>query len=370
MIKGPKKIVDLPQELITEILLRLPVKILLRFRCVSKSWNSLISDDSHFATSHFQLSANKIFIIRYDTLVALSVDFDSSLNDYVSLSLNIWNPQSYIDDEIDTRIGGSCRGFLFIHNEVGLYLLNPSTRVHKQIPVSPMTIASYSQDSSIYRIIYGFGYDSSTDDYSVVLGFYNCNTNLLDFEIFSLRSNNWKQIVVGSHFPYILTAYHESEVGLFFNASIHWLIYNYETNREVIIAFHLKEMRMSEIALPDDFHMYSSVSGYDLFVFGGLIGVWIEDIYEIKIRVMKEYAVYSSWTETVSFSARPNPTFSSVCFTNCGDLVGSSGGGLAKFNDKGELLEERSYPDCFFERSQMTVYKESLLSLPDSSDQS
>jgi hypothetical protein len=46
----------LPHELIIQILLRLPVKSLLRFKCVCKLWLTLISD-AHFANSHFQITA-------------------------------------------------------------------------------------------------------------------------------------------------------------------------------------------------------------------------------------------------------------------------------------------------------------------------
>lgn len=49
------KTVFLPQELIIEILLRLPVKSFVRFKRVCKSCLSLISDP-HFTTSHFELA--------------------------------------------------------------------------------------------------------------------------------------------------------------------------------------------------------------------------------------------------------------------------------------------------------------------------
>lgn len=46
----------LPIELIGLILLRLPVRYVIRFKCVCKSWLSLISD-SKFCISHFDLAA-------------------------------------------------------------------------------------------------------------------------------------------------------------------------------------------------------------------------------------------------------------------------------------------------------------------------
>ncbi|XP_058742026.1 F-box protein CPR1-like [Vicia villosa] len=327
-----KKSVHLPLELITEILLRF----------------------SHpdFGTSHFQLAAspptNRLVFLDnfFDVPEILSIDFDASLNhdsSYSSLSLDF-------------------------------YLWNPSTGVKKHIPASPITIAS--NDHLFIMHFYGFGYDPSTDDYLVVFGSYEYTYDpthrSVDLAIFSLRANKWKQIESGSHFPYriIPKGVDGPKAGLLLNGVIHWLGYNYETTRYAIIAFDLKDMTMSEIALPDEFIFRVSNPSFiefDLWVLGGLISTWNMDMNTIEIWVMQEYKVHSSWTRTFHFSSHPTQDFSPLCFTNCGDIVGTvrgGCGGLVKFNDKGKLLECHYYGNFYFQRSQMTVYTESLLSLP------
>jgi len=59
----------LPFDLVTKILCWLPVKHLLQLRCVCKSWNSLISNDSNFARKHLRFSTSnhdKLFFNRID----------------------------------------------------------------------------------------------------------------------------------------------------------------------------------------------------------------------------------------------------------------------------------------------------------------
>nr|XP_009770616.1 PREDICTED: F-box/kelch-repeat protein At3g23880-like isoform X2 [Nicotiana sylvestris] len=59
----------LPAELVTEILSRLPMKPLLQFMCVSKSWLSLISSPE-FIKTHLILSANNMDYIHHKVMMS------------------------------------------------------------------------------------------------------------------------------------------------------------------------------------------------------------------------------------------------------------------------------------------------------------
>jgi len=277
-----KRVNHLPQEVITEILLQLPVKTLLRCKCVCKSWLSMISDP-HFATSHFHkfAASPRLLFFDYDAPDALTIDFHAYLHDdsASSLSPDFLHPQSV------PEIGGSCRGFLFLRCYRDFYIWNPSTSVRKQIPVS-------NSNKYSVKLLYGFGYDLLTDDYIVVVESYKCGyrkMSSIDLEIFSLRANEWKQIELDSDLPYRNPANSEGgpKVGSFLNGSIHWLVYNYETEMNVIIAFDLKEMTMSEIALPDDCYSDYSLKIYDVLLFQGLISVWNVEMSTLKMWVMQ-----------------------------------------------------------------------------------
>ncbi|KAI5440943.1 hypothetical protein KIW84_010421 [Lathyrus oleraceus] len=55
-INSPSPVTAVPDELIAEVLSLLKVKSLLRLKCVSKSWNKLISDP-FFVKIHFHKSS-------------------------------------------------------------------------------------------------------------------------------------------------------------------------------------------------------------------------------------------------------------------------------------------------------------------------
>src|ERR1044072_4308667 len=152
------------QELIVEILLRLPARSLLRSKSVCKSWRSLISNPQ-FAKSHIDLSAapthRLLLLPNLSYHQVESIDLDSSIHDrsaLVTLDLppstisRVYNPQQFL---------GSCRGFLLFFYQTAHHVIlwNPTTRFHLPVP------GLCSQDFSSYKSVFGLGYDKSTDDY-------------------------------------------------------------------------------------------------------------------------------------------------------------------------------------------------------------
>ncbi|CAJ1941296.1 unnamed protein product [Sphenostylis stenocarpa] len=367
-VQKVKEVVVLPLELITQILLRLPVKSLVRFKSVCKSWLTLISDP-HFTKMHFELAAapaQRLMLISGRALApkVLSLDMNASLNNYsayVELKVSCAAfPSTFV------RIGGSCRGFLLLDCFRHLCLWNPSTGIHKQVSYSRMA----TNGDILFSMFRGFGYDPLTDDYLVV--------QLLDrlgkpgnlAEVFSVRANKWKKVeAIDMMFMPTGSRFSQNMCGLLLNNCIHWLTYCIKLPMilSVIFAYDLTERRFLEIPLPVDFDdnkLHSRVLR-ELAGFLNLCAT-VEWNYSLEIWVMKEYKVQSSWTKTIVVSLDHLPTglFFPICSTKNGDIIGNDGEtGLTKCSKEGELKENRPHCNVSF-RHPLAVYKESLLSLP------
>ncbi|KAK2379250.1 F-box/kelch-repeat protein [Trifolium repens] len=365
-----KKTLYLPHELIVEILLRLPVKSLICFKCVCKSWYSLISNPN-FSNSHFQLTAathtRRIMSISVSPPKICSIDFETSFTyDHASFNVNFWLPQSNFPVEIK----GSCRGFIFLYCRPYIYLWNPSSGFKKQIHVSPFDTKLAPELSNDSDHIYGFGYDQSRDDYVVVVLSHEPteeNPFSSHLEFFSNRDNKWKEIE-GTHFPYFSP---QTEGGLFFNGAIHWLAFRPDIKIDVIVTFDLSDRKLFEMPLPEYFHQEVPFA-QGLWVFGEFFSLYAQDFNNrtIEIWVMKEYKLNSSWTKTLVFDADNyflNFHFTPICSTNNGDIIGTiPGSRLVKYNDKGQLLEFRTFRNG---PSEIVLYTETLLSLPGNNEQ-
>ncbi|XP_074343070.1 F-box/kelch-repeat protein At3g23880-like [Apium graveolens] len=147
---------DLPDEIIrSEILTRLPVKSVVRFRCVCKSWNSLLSGDPDFIKSHLTL-------------------YSMNLNNGALICRCIPHAQS--DDPLTSRfqLGGSVHGLVCVYNYdrdasssiscIGLW--NPAINHYKNIPIPPSARSTCIQSKHNFRL--GIGFDPITNDYKVV----------------------------------------------------------------------------------------------------------------------------------------------------------------------------------------------------------
>ncbi|XP_057422550.1 F-box/kelch-repeat protein At3g23880-like [Lotus japonicus] len=258
--KSPSLFSHLPEELIPQILLRLPVRSLLRFKSVCKSWLSLISDPK-FGKSHYDLAASPTYrclTIANDSEIG-SIDVDAPLLNYESSVVKLKYPlpppcKLSLFSGNTVWFLGYCRGFVIVVYEQGdVFLWNPSTGVHKKFNIAH--VSDFTFDS-----LHGFGYDTSTDDYLVVcmvLIPYDCfeedPEDVADcyptrISFFSLKTNSWFY-PEGTYVQYWDNGEREFKVGCLLNEALHWLVTSYETKLQVVIAFDLVQRTLSEIPL-------------------------------------------------------------------------------------------------------------------------
>ncbi|XP_010688548.3 F-box protein CPR1 [Beta vulgaris subsp. vulgaris] len=162
---------DLPLDIITSILTRLPTKSLIRFKCVSKSWNSLIKSPN-FVNIHLtqSLSSKKqLLIFNYGSFLE-STPLKLSLSDlHVTTSARFDLPTCFSGYEVS--VCGSCNGLLaLVCKNVDdpllfeIILWNPSTNIHFILPRN--THVDFGTD--FMGVSFGFGYDCNVDDYRIV----------------------------------------------------------------------------------------------------------------------------------------------------------------------------------------------------------
>ena len=159
----------LPEEVVQEILNRLPVKSLIRFRCVSKSWNSLITASS-FINSHLTRSLSLVpnsntLVVRSCTAseskVVESYNFIHDDNNDDSLL----NPFQNIEFSSSSfcKLIGYANGLFCLYEQDRYVLWNPSIRKCFTLPKSSLTLIRghhYCRSA--------FGFDSLSNDYKVV----------------------------------------------------------------------------------------------------------------------------------------------------------------------------------------------------------
>ncbi|XP_057436194.1 F-box/kelch-repeat protein At3g23880-like [Lotus japonicus] len=390
----------LPHELIVEILLRLPVRSLVRFKSVCTAWRSLISNPQ-FGKSHFDLAASPTHRLlrerfnNFDISEIESFDLKASLHDDSAVVNLKFPPHSgtYI------KALGSCRGFIMLTSpKLGdLILWNPSTGAHKEIPATYVDWDSWYDPSTSTHVrrgippyfaglffdpLSGFGYDQSKDDYLLViirLGVVcepRVKFSLPRIEVVSLITNVPSFYYVDVEYQEMLIGY-ESLCGIFFDKSLHWLVKSKATWLHAVIAFDLVERSLSEIPLSPD--LAAALATYErgyLRVLGGCLSVCYSSGgrhgHEVaEIWVMKDYKVQSSWTKSFVLTIHGlvnDMNFFPMFFTEGGGVFGlDESGTYKKFDDDGELLE--TYEDRLGRRQSalryFDMYRESILTLPE-----
>jgi F-box interacting protein len=319
--EAKEMLASLPNELVVEILIRLPVKSLVRFRCVCKDWFSLISSSS-FITTHTNRALSRsgdnntssrllfrygqmIFfnILGHRKLLHFSLRSDDGSFGHNSNFIRLKYPlQPGALSDVFCNIVGSWNGlfcFAFDHPGFRVYRLwNPSIHKALSLPEPNFTVSSHG----ISEHFHGFGHDPSTNDVKLVRLAYPGRHFMKVpplVEIYTLNTGCWRDIAAPAP-SYIVN---ERCLSVFVNGASHWVAHtppHERTFRNVIVAFDMGDEVFREIEVPNCFvgKLYLNMT---VAVRDGLLCLVPFNEHEqeqsFSIWIMKEYGIGESWTK-------------------------------------------------------------------------
>ncbi|KAK7328126.1 hypothetical protein VNO77_22222 [Canavalia gladiata] len=187
----------LPHDVLINILKRVPVKSLIRFKCVSKNWANLL-ESPYLSEQQLQYSTHNNPFLLLQRIPLRSPPSPFPLHP----STFLISPDFSVHD-IDftapaARIVGSCNGlFCLRHIDHTLSLFNPATRQIKEVPQTLIDVKTINY--------VGFGFSPLVNDYKIVrISFCEVEVEdgvvLLDdvrvnrVQVYSLTTGYWKDI--------------------------------------------------------------------------------------------------------------------------------------------------------------------------------
>ncbi|KAF6154050.1 hypothetical protein GIB67_018972 [Kingdonia uniflora] len=241
----------LPQEIITDILSRLPAKSVGRCKCVSKVWLNFVSDPL-FLKLHLKRSKgnseHKIVIATFNGFFLTIGSADRVLEGTPEGNQTIVLRHPLLETQVNIIfILGSHDGLLLVRQVNIISVWNPTTGEYISVPCENV----HSGSCDMRFPIYGFGYDESTDDYKVV-SLATINKSYSEVCIYSLRNNSWRTIRENVPFFSFDGLKMPRFYGILINGALHWRLRSFSrsTDFESIFSFNLRNEMFQEIPLP------------------------------------------------------------------------------------------------------------------------
>jgi len=301
----PPQVTHIPLDLVTEILCRLPVKFLMQFRCVCKSWNNLISNDLKFAKKHLSLSTKRKHLIKttwspVGKLNVMSYPLNSLQLDSIFTTFPRQLEYSSISPKYSNNFIASCDGLLcFAIDHRRAFLLNPCIKKLKELPSLEIP-----QENGYTR--YAFGYDPFIHNYKVVsvfsydLGYDGIHANgcKTQVNVHTLGTHSWRRI---KDFP---SLFPHNEPGIIVNGAANWFAYSMSGNfSSVIVSLDLEKECYQEIPQPN----YGIEDNLTLGTMRDCLCVFSRSYSFNDVWLMKEYKNKESWIKLIRLPRFSNP---------------------------------------------------------------
>ncbi|XP_023918000.1 F-box/kelch-repeat protein At3g06240 isoform X2 [Quercus suber] len=298
----------LPYDIVLNILTRLPVKSVMRLRCVSKSLDSSITSP-HFISTHLNNINNKDdddddhrylihmpasspptrSINRSICTVALDRTFDAISEVRIPSDFS-----SNVDD-----IVGSCNGLLCLVDYTNnIYLWNPSVRKFKKLPHTCLKNLNYAT--------LGFAYHSQNNDYKVVRIAYASWLPALplppsEIEVYTLSSDSWRRVGIDFTTNGVFFTKNHLLTTPLVSGALHWMAVEEIHNCEMIISFDVNSEEFRKLAQPhgsiDDNNINRCLASFKGKLAFITCGHGVQLGFQHSIWVMREYGVVESWNK-------------------------------------------------------------------------
>ncbi|KAF1882420.1 hypothetical protein Lal_00039068 [Lupinus albus] len=227
---------NMAYDIMINILKRLPVKSLFRFKCVSKDWFNLFNSP-YFISLHLQHSTLLLLFQRIPlSNLNHSQSSSSSSSCLIGQDFKVHNPQ-FIDFAVTDKVIGSCNGLLCVkhtNNNHMLSISNPATREIRQVPEILHDIKSF--------YYFGFGFSPIANDYKVVRISVPDEDRILDLddirvsraEVYSLTSGAWREIDAT-----ILQTLYLMSNSVTVNGVMFWQAFATDPDAEFVVSFDI-----------------------------------------------------------------------------------------------------------------------------------
>lgn len=245
-----KRSPTVPKKILNQIFLGLPVKTLLKFKCVCKEWISILEDpefvDSHRVRSHTRSGGIGV--------LELNTSLYKQLNQDEFPALFIVDPDKEKDSELAkillptglkmyTETPQCVEGLICFEN----FVVNPSTREVIELP-------DQRKDWELIDCLYYIGYHSRSKTYKVlsllrISERLDCTTHvrqaMLRGQVLTLgtthsNSNSWRDVIMPANYEYLsllIHAYLSVDDKIFFLTSLR------REKKQSLLAFDIEDER-------------------------------------------------------------------------------------------------------------------------------
>lgn len=285
--------VFLTEDVLTEILSRLPVKSLLRFKCVSKQWKALIEDPTFIAKNFNRDSNCTRLLVQYyppsEELCNFVLFSDLKVDNKPPVSEELYTKLSVCCEDVY----GPVNGLFLVHItpfediEECLALWNPATREWNPLPIPEPSVPP-SCRALLHT--FGFGLDPSSNDYKIIwFRFFMDEETEIPYgfvaAVYTLRFGTWRDI----DFPFQCDFMENHDI--YRRGVYYWGIDNPHMQKEgtsfSILSFDMENEVFGEISAPEDLHRKRRTS---LATYGDLLAIFAfeYDNSSLEVWVMQD----------------------------------------------------------------------------------